>query len=60
MITREPHRQPHRTVKCQYRNVPNIAWAPCAKLKIPEVLYVSTSPDAAMEYTEPRTRPRIV
>ena len=37
-----------------------MAWAPCAKLKIPEVLYVSTSPEAAMKYTDPRTSPRMV
>ena len=39
---------PHDTLSCQYRNAASMACAPCAKLKIPDVVYVSTSPEAAI------------
>ena len=39
---------PHCTVNCQYRNAPSMACAPCAKFRIPDVVYVSTNPDAAI------------
>src|SRR5262245_62684909 len=37
-----------------------MATAPWAKLKMPDVVYVTTRPDAAMPYTPPVTNPRIV
>src|SRR2546421_5302307 len=37
-----------------------MAMAPWAKLKMPDVLYVRTRPDAAMPYTPPTTIPKTV
>ncbi len=39
---------PHSTSSCQYVNAPSMPMAPCAKLNTPVVVYVSTSPLAAM------------
>ena len=38
---------PHPTCSCQKMYARNIPIAPCAKLKMPEVVYVTTSPVAA-------------
>ena len=38
---------PQSTFSCQYTNAPNMPIAPWAKLKMPDVVYVTTSPDAA-------------
>jgi hypothetical protein len=40
--------QPQSTFACQYRNAATIPMAPWAKLKTPDVVYVTTSPLAAM------------
>ncbi len=37
------------TRSSQYVNAPIIATAPCAKLKMPDAVYVTTSPLAAMK-----------
>jgi hypothetical protein len=45
------HPQPPDSVgafSCQYRNAKIIPIAPCAKLKIPDVVYVTTRPAAAI------------
>ena len=39
---------PRLTRSSQYTNAMNIPMAPWAKLKMPEVVYVTTMPDAAM------------
>src|SRR3954451_13484496 len=51
---------PQSTCSCQYMKAPSIPMAPCAKLKMPVVVYVSTSPLAAMANTPAVHSPVIV
>ncbi len=50
----------HSKRSCQYANAPSMPMAPCAKLKTPVVVYVSTRPLAATARIAARERPVIV
>src|ERR1700709_2173220 len=52
-----PHGWSVFTRRSQYTYAQNIPSAPWAKLKMPDVEYVTTSPQAAMANTAPVTRP---
>ena len=46
MISASGHGTPHPAETCQYVNAMNMPMAPWAKLKMPDVWYVTTSPQA--------------